>query len=191
MFNTDGTWIELNVQVADYAGPVPERTTPDDVRWLDDDQLPDWASLVGLIMTLPAALDAQLKRDSGLNTFEYHVLASLAEAPNDALPMSELASLAQGSRSRLSHAVSRLEGAGWVERRECAEAGRRTAAHLTAAGRRKLEAAAPGHVREARRLVVDILSPDELVALGAAARAIVRATDPEMSERLQERISRR
>jgi DNA-binding MarR family transcriptional regulator len=86
--------------------------------------------------------------------------------------------------------VARLEDAGWVERRECAEAGVRTAAHLTPAGRRKLEDAAPGHVREARRLVVDVLSPDELAALGAAARRVVRATDPEMSARLEARVGR-
>ncbi len=186
-----GTHVELNVQVAYYAGHVPERSASDDVPWLDDDQLPDWASLVALVMTLPAALDTQLKRDSGLNSFEYHVLASLSEAPMGALPMSELATMAQGSRSRLSHAVSRLEGAGWVERQECTEAGRRTAAHLTAAGRRKLEEAAPGHVREARRLVVDVLSAEELVALGVAARAVVRATDPAMSERLEGRLAQR
>ena len=47
-------------------------TTP----WLDEDQLRDWKSLVALVMTLPAELDAQLKRDTGLNMFEYHVLAA-------------------------------------------------------------------------------------------------------------------
>lgn len=148
-----------------------------DEPWLDDDQLTDWKSLVGLVMTLPAALDAQLKRDTGLNMFEYHVLAALSEAPHGALPMSDLSVLAQGSPSRLSHAVSRLEGAGWVERRACVEAGRRTAAHLTPAGRAKIEEAAPSHVREARRLVVDRLSADQLTHLGQAARTVVEAID--------------
>ena len=40
---------------------------------------------------------------------------------------------------------------------------------LTDAGRRTLEEAAPGHVREVRRLVVDVLSPEQFAALGAAA----------------------
>jgi DNA-binding MarR family transcriptional regulator len=193
MFNPTVRGSELNVQVHHYAGAVPERPDADaaEVRWLDDDQLPDWASLVALVMTLPAALDAQLKRDSGLNNFEYHVLASLSQAPTGALPMSELATMAQGSRSRLSHAVSRLEAAGWVERHGCSEAGRRTAAHLTPAGQRALEEAAPGHVREARRLVVDVLSREQLVALGEAARAIVRATDPALSARLENETLRR
>jgi DNA-binding MarR family transcriptional regulator len=155
---------------------------PDDVPWLDAAQLRDWRALMGLVMTLPPALDAELKRDAGLNSFEYHVLAALSEAEDEALPMSELAVLSRGSRSRLSHAVSRLESAGWVERRACAEAGVRTAAHLTPAGRRKLEASAPGHVREARRLVVDNLTPEQLAALGEAARTIVRLTAPELDE---------
>src|SRR5689334_2713156 len=107
--------------------------------WLDDDQLRDWKSLVGLVMRLPASLDAQLKRDTGLNMFEYHVFAALSQTPGGALPMSDLAGMSQASPSRLSHAVARLEGAGWVERRACAEAGRRTAAWLTPAGRHKIE----------------------------------------------------
>jgi DNA-binding MarR family transcriptional regulator len=101
------------------------------------------------------------------------------------LPMSDLAAIAQGSMSRLSHAVSRLELAGWVERHACRDAGRRTAARLTPAGLRKLEEAAPGHVREVRRLVVDRLEPEQLRALGDAARAIVAGLDPPLAERLQ------
>lgn len=174
-------------------GLVPDPSAPssaNDAPWLDAEQLPDWVALVALLATLPAALDTQLKRDSGLNTFEYHVLARLSQSPMRALPMSELATQAQGSPSRLSHAVSRLEQAGWVERRECTEAGRRTAAHLTAAGQRKLEEAAPGHVREVRRLVVDVLTPEQLTALGGAARAIVAAADPAVAERLADEVAR-
>ena len=170
---------------------MPAPTDPDDVPWLDEDQLPEWMALVALTTTLPGALDAQLKRDSGLNSFEYHVLVRLADAPMRALPMSELADLALGSRSRLSHAVSRLESAGWVVRRECTEAGLRTAAHLTDAGQRKLEEAAPGHVREARRLVVDVLTDEQLAALGEAARAIVAAVDPALAETMAERVASR
>ena len=81
----------------------------EEVAWLSEDQLDDWKSLVRLLMTLPPALDAQLKRDAGLNVYEYHVLAALSTAPERSLLMSELAALAHASASRLSHAVSRLE----------------------------------------------------------------------------------
>ena len=151
----------------------------DDIAWLNAAQLDDWIATVGLTMALGPALDAQLKRDSGLNLFEYHILVALADAPGGALPMTDLAAYTKGSPSRLSHAVSRLESSGWVERRACAEVGRRT-----------LEEAAPGHVREVRRLVVDVLTPEQFAALGAAARAIVAVADPEL-RRLVEPRSRR
>lgn len=159
------------------ANGTPEQETP----WLDAEQLQDWKSLVGMLMLLPPALDAQLKRDAGLNSFEYHVLAGLSGAPGRTLAMSELASLAQGSASRLSHAVTRLEQAGWVARRACPDAGRHTEATLTPAGWRKLQQSAPGHVREARRLVVDVLTPQQLQALGAAARAVVTTIDTHLA----------
>ena len=149
---------------------------PDDVPWLSADQQRDWRSLIALLTTLPAALDAQLKRDAGVNSFEYHVLASLSAAPDRTVVLSDLATLAQGSLSRLSHAITRLERAGWVERRSCSAYGRRVEARLTDAGWEKLQAIAPGHVRQARRLVVDVLTPQQLAALGEAARAITAAT---------------
>ena len=163
----------------------------DENLWLSPEQLRDWKAVVGLLMTLPPALDAQLKRDTGLNNFEYHILASLSDAPTHALPMSDLAAIAQGSVSRLSHAVSRLEQAGWVERRACRDAGRRTAARLTPAGLHKIEEAAPGHVREVRRLVVDRLSPEQLRALGDATRAVVAGMDPRLGERLAHDLEQR
>lgn len=159
-------------------------TSADEVPWLTPAELHDWKALIALMMTLPAALDAQLKRDSGLNTFEYHVLARLSEVPSRSLPMSDLAALSQGSPSRLSHAVGRLEQAGWVVRNSCSSGGRRIEAYLTDAGLEKLEETAPGHVREARRIVLDHLTPDQLQALGAAARPIVAAIDPTLRKRL-------
>lgn len=147
-------------------------------QWLTTEQLRDWASLMGLVVMLPARLDAQLSRDAGLNLFEYHVLVELSEAPERRRAMSELALYSHGSLSRLSHAVSRLETAGWLQRHSRRGAGRRTEVELTDAGMAKLEQSAPGHVGEARRLVVDVLSDAELAGLGHAARRIVAAIDP-------------
>ena len=109
---------------------------------------------------------------SGLNSFEYHVLASLSESPIGALPMSELATMAQGSRSRLSHAVARLEQAGWVRRRSCDEDKRGTWAELTEAGFAALAAAAPGHVTAVRELLFDVLTPEQIKSLGEISKAV-------------------
>src|SRR6478609_11243623 len=105
----DGCAGSIGAAVGRPARGAPGETGED--LWLSPEQLRDWKAVVGLLMTLPPALDAQLKRDTGLNNFEYHILASLSDAPTHALPMSDLASIAQGSVSRLSHAVSRLEQA--------------------------------------------------------------------------------
>lgn len=156
---------------------------PDDVPWLSPDQMREWLALVDLLATLPPALDAQLKRDGGVNSYEYQVLAMLSDAPHRTVGLSDLAESTQGSLSRLSHAITRLERLGWVERRSCTDpAGRRVNARLTDAGLAKLKAVAPGHVREARRLVVDVLTPKQLTALGDAARAITAATTAEALE---------
>lgn len=156
-----------------------------DPRWLTEDQLRSWQAVVALTMTLPAALDAQLKRDTGLNSFDYHVLAGLADRPDGSMGMGELALLSQGSPSRLSHAVARMERAGWIERRS-GEA-RCVNAHLTAAGRQKLVGSAPGHVREVRRLVIDVLTPEQLEVFGEAARLVAAQSDPAMAATLAHR----
>lgn len=147
-----------------------------EVPWLSAGEQAEWRALMALLMTLMPALDAQLKRDAGVNVFEYQVLAGISEAHDCAMGLSELAALSRGSLSRLSHAVTRLEKAGWVERRTFVDrGGRRTEARLTEAGMAKIEEIAPGHVREARRLVLDVLTPEELATLGTAARKITAA----------------
>ena len=49
----------------------------------------------------------------------YIILAMLSEAPERTLRMTELAAIAGTSQSQLSHAATRLEESGWIERRRC------------------------------------------------------------------------
>ena len=147
-------------------------------RWLSAEELRAWLPVGGLLLKLPAALDAQMQRDSGLSHFEYLVLANLSEAPERTRRMSELAALANGSLSRLSHVVKRLETRGWIERRACPSDGRYTNAVLTGAGWEKVLASAPGHVQAVRHLILDALSTAELDQLGAVARRILERLEP-------------
>jgi DNA-binding MarR family transcriptional regulator len=149
-------------------------TTP---RWLTADELDSWLPLGGLLLKLPAALDTQMQRDSGLSHFEYLVLATLSEAPGRTRRMSALAALANGSLSRLSHVVKRLEGRGWVTRQACREDGRYTNAALTDEGWAKVVASAPGHVEAVRTLILDALTDGELEQLGDMARRILARLD--------------
>jgi len=146
-------------------------------RWLTPAELADWRPLGGLLLKLPAALDTQMQRDSGLSHFEYLVLASLSEAPGRTRRMSALATLASGSLSRLSHVVKRLEGKGWITRQACQEDGRYTNAVLTDAGWEKVVASAPGHVEAVRSLILDALTEGELAQLGDIARRILTRLD--------------
>lgn len=156
----------------------------EDVSWFPAEQIEDWKALMALTLALPAALDAQLKRDGGMTSFEYHVMAALSDSPGRSLPMSVLSSLASASMSRVSHVVARLELAGWVERRASQLTGCRTEAHLTDLGWGKVQETAPAYVQEAHRLVLDVLSPDELRVLGEAVRKIIQVADPRMTPRL-------
>src|SRR4051794_34153031 len=79
--------------------------------------------------------------------------------------MSQLAESSVSSRSRLSHAIARLEAAGWVRRRSCDEDRRGSFAELTAEGMAKLVEAAPGHVEAVPAGLFDVLSDDQQHAL--------------------------
>jgi DNA-binding MarR family transcriptional regulator len=157
----------------------------DDTPWLTRDEIRTWVHLTGLMMSLPPAIDGQLKRDSCVNFFEYQIMVSLAREPSRAVQMSVLAQLAWGSPSRLSHAISRMEKAGWVERRAANCDPRAVVAVLTDAGFAKLSEAAPGHVREVRRLVIDVLSPEQLDQLREICAVVTAAASPEAGELIE------
>lgn len=148
---------------------------PDDVPWLDPEEQTTWLSLVGVLVRLPAALDAQLRHDAGLSHFDYQILAGLSMTDGHALPMSDVAEFTQSSLSRLSHACRRLETQGWLTRSPDPADGRVTVARLTDTGLAKVADTAPGHVREVRRLVFDPLTRRQAQRLGAAAERIVAA----------------
>ena len=87
-----------------------------DTRWLDDDEQQHLAAFLTAQRLLFDRLERQLQRDAGLPHAYYEILVRLSEAPDRTLRMSQLADSSLSSRSRLSHAVARLEAAGWVRR---------------------------------------------------------------------------
>ena len=146
--------------------------------WLDRSQLRAWIRLVAVLELLPGALDAQLRRDAGLNEFEYYVLAMLSEAPERTLRMTELARQTNATLPRLSHVVTRLEERGLVTRFPCPEDRRATNAQLTDNGWATVAAAAPGHVDNVRQLVIDALTDEQVDQLAAIGDAVLARLDP-------------
>ena len=139
------------------------------------DELDTWSTIATLLEWLPAALDAQLQRDSGISHFEFGVLFALSEAEGNILRMSELAGYANSTLSRLSRAVARLERKEWARRTPDPKDGRSTVATLTEQGQEALRAAAPGHIALVRRLVFDSLTREQAQQLGASSRRITAA----------------
>ena len=147
----------------------------DDPRWLTDEQQQAWRRFVEVLVKVPAALEAQLQRDSGLTHMGYIVLFTLSERPDRRLPMSRLAKLVSASLSRLSHVVARLEEQGWVRRERDPEDGRVQIAVLTDSGFEKVVDSAPGHAEAVQQLVFDRLTPSQVRQLVKLADALLES----------------
>ncbi len=144
-----------------------------ETRWLDEGEQETWRAFIRATEGLTEHFDRQLQRDSGMPYTYYEILVALSEAPNRTLRMSTLAGARGSSRSRLSHAVARLEEVGWVERRTCPTDKRGSFAMLTDTGFAALEAAAPGHVTAVREKLFDALTPEQVSMLGQISNAIL------------------
>ena len=150
------------------------------VRWLDEREQRAWRGLMDLQAQLGAHLRRSLLRDSGLSDADYEVLVHLSEAPDERLRIFQLVRGLQWEKSRLSHHAARMESRGLVRREPCHEDRRGSWVVVTAAGRRALDAAAPGHVASVRRLFLDHLSPAQLDALGQATEAVLAGLEDDI-----------
>ncbi len=142
------------------------------VRWLSDQEQQVWRSFLAATQRVNDHLGHQMQRDSGMPTTYYKILVELSEAENSTMRMSELAVACHSSRSRLSHAIARLEANGWVCREGCPTDKRGSFALLTDHGLAALRDAAPGHATAVREAVFDVLTRAQVEQLGAILTAI-------------------
>jgi DNA-binding MarR family transcriptional regulator len=147
-------------------------------RWLTSEEERAWRSFLTATQILFSAVEGQLQRESAIPHGYYEILVRLSEAEDRSLRMSQLAEASTSSKSRLSHAVARLEERGWVERLDCPTDRRGQVARLTDAGYAALEAAAPGHADQVRRSLFDRLSGDQVAQLAAISAAIAEGAQP-------------
>ncbi|MGW0842535.1 MarR family winged helix-turn-helix transcriptional regulator [Streptomyces sp. NPDC002787] len=147
-------------------------------RWLTDEEQRTWLAYVHATTLLEDHLDRQLQRDAGMPHLYYHLLVVLSSAPQRRLRMTELAMRTKITRSRLSHAVARLEKNGWVRREDCPADKRGQFAVLTDAGFEMLSKSAPGHVAAVRQALFDRLTPEQLKSLGEIMGIIAEGLQP-------------
>lgn len=149
----------------------------DGIRWLSADEQRSWRAYLEATNLLFEKLDRQLQQDAGIPHAYYEILVRLSESPSRAMRMSELADSCRSSRSRLSHAVSRLEERNWVQRLDCPTDRRGQVARLTDEGFAALEAAAPTHVAAVRENLIDRLTPEQVRMLGEIFETILEGLD--------------
>jgi DNA-binding MarR family transcriptional regulator len=134
-------------------------------RWLDESEERAWRTFIRMQGKLAARLNRQLQADSGLSLADYEVLVHLTDTTDGRLRPFELQRAMQWEQSRMSHHLTRMQRRGLVRREECDADGRGAFIVLTAAGRRTIEAAAPGHVEAVRRLFFDGLTREQASTL--------------------------
>jgi DNA-binding MarR family transcriptional regulator len=143
--------------------------------WLTADEQRAWRTYLRMSSLLPAQLNRQLQRDSGLTLPEYEVLVQLSEAPGRRLRPFQICEALNWEQSRLSHQLTRMLRRGLIGRQECEADGRGAFVTLTEVGAESIHTAAPGHVAAVRQLIFDRLTEDQLAAFEQACAAVVEA----------------
>jgi DNA-binding MarR family transcriptional regulator len=147
---------------------------PTEPQWLNAREDRAWRAFLHAHHQLTLCLNRLLLQDSGLTGADYEVLAVLAGLPEGSMPAQEMGALLRWEKSRLSHQVRRLQEQGLVAREPNPADGRSAMIVLLPAGRRVIEDAAPEHVRNVRRHIIDLFSPAELDTLADLNERILR-----------------
>lgn len=159
MTNTELTVEEFEAQAEDAAV---------EADWLGPEEMRAWRTYIEASDRLQGILNRSLQAKHGMTMDDYRILVFLSEAPDRSLRMSDIADGIVASRSKLTHQIRRLEISGMVERAGCSSDKRGVLATLTDEGLRRLERAAPDHVADVRRFMVDAMTVRQLRTLGDA-----------------------
>lgn len=133
--------------------------------WLSDAEQTAWRSFITTLPELTAAFEHDLAHH-GMSMGDYEVLVFLSEAADNRMRMCDLAGALRLSPSGLTRRLDGMVKAGWVDRASCSADRRVMYAHLTPAGRAKMEAAAPDHVASVRRHFLQPLTPAGVQQMG-------------------------
>ena len=102
-----------------------------------------WETLVETPFGLYSTWEQRLQDTCGVQALHFHVLQTLAEAPEGRLRLQELAGAVRHSQSGTTRLVDRLEKEGLIARHSCDEDRRVTWALLSEKGKETYERALP------------------------------------------------
>jgi len=136
-------------------------------NWLSPAEMTAWRSFITTTGDLLRAIEHELE-PFDLDMGDYQLLAMLSEAPERQLRMSDLADALRLTRGGLTRRMEGVVKKKLVSRVQSSEDGRVAFAQMTAKGMTTLTAVAPEHVQTVRRLMIDLLTPAEVKAVGTA-----------------------
>jgi DNA-binding MarR family transcriptional regulator len=142
-------------------------------RWLSEQQQQAWRAFQRTQAWLNAELARDLSLHSELSYQDYVVLVALTDRPGGSMRLFELGRRLGWEKSRTSHQVKRMQGRGLLDKSACGQDRRGAYVRVTDDGRRAIESAAPSHVDAVRRLFVDRLTDEQMVALHALCEAVL------------------
>jgi DNA-binding MarR family transcriptional regulator len=138
-----------------------------------------WLLLVGLMMWLPAELDARLASMAKVSHVEFLVLRWLTHSKDRAIHMSGLATAISVTPSHLTRIVSRLEKRSLVTRTPDPDDGRFTLVRLAADGAQLVTRNELAYVRTVRELLFDRLEKDQVQDLDEITARVLAHLKPE------------
>lgn len=139
----------------------PSAVDPTDDSCLTDDHRGLWEAFSHAGDRVRDALERRVQNSAGMPPSYFELLIQLRYAPARRLRMSELAAATRSKPSRITHAINRLEQAGWITRDSHPTDGRGSTATLTDQGSRAMDAARPEFTRVVREHVLGPLTPAE------------------------------
>ena len=140
-------------------------------KWLNSAEMAAWRPFIGTTGDLMKAIEKDLE-PFGLDRGDYQLLAMLSETPDHKLRMCDLAESLRLTRSGLTRRMEGVLKKKLVTRVQSADDGRVAYVQMTAKGMELLKKAAPHHLESVRRLMIDILNPNEIKAIGTAFNKI-------------------
>jgi DNA-binding MarR family transcriptional regulator len=144
-------------------------------RLVQPGQLAAWRALLTVHAQLTERMDRALQDAGAIPLHWYDALLGLYEAPDRRLRLSELASVAQLSRSGLSRLVDRLEEAGLLRREAVGDDARGAFAVLTSDGVAALRRAWAIYGREIQRLFGQHVSASDAAVITSALQRVLEA----------------
>src|SRR5258707_1956493 len=140
---------------------------------LSDRQQAAWANYQRMRVRLTERINRELAQKAGLPEADFEILSALIESPNESVRALALRCGLEWEKSRLSHQLRRMEERDLITRQECAEDNRSSVIRVTETGRKLATEARVYYEQVVRKYVVDVLTAEQLQALGTIAEIII------------------